>query len=120
VPALFATSLLLALALAFAVAFSSEKSRGPFKWLLLLALLFAWVTLGMAVAQIVARTGSTLVTPGGARQPHLIEQAAREGFLLALVLGGPALLVTALGWLALKATRRRGRTEPEHHQAPPE
>ncbi len=77
-PALFATSLLLALALAFAVAFSSEKSRGPFKWLLLLALLFAWVTLGMAV------------------------------------------LVTALGWLALKATRRRGRTEPEHHQAPPE
>jgi hypothetical protein len=119
VPALFATFLLLALAFAFAVAFSSERSRGPFKWLLLLALLLAWVSLGAAVAQILARTGSTLVTPGGARQPHLIQQAAREGLLLALVLGGPALLVTGLGWLALKATRKR-RPESEHHQAPPE
>ncbi len=119
-PALFATFLLIALALAGAVAFSSAKSRRPLKWLLLLALLGAWISLGTAVAQIVERTGATLVTPGGARQPHLIEQAAREGALLALVLGGPALLATALGWLALKGTRRRERGEAEHHQAPPE
>ena len=119
-PALFATFLLLALALAAAVAFSSAKSRPALKWLLLLALLCAWVSLGTAVAQIVARTGATLVTPGGARQPHLIQQAAREGSLLALVLGGPALLATALGWLALRATRRREPGEADHHQSAPE
>jgi hypothetical protein len=107
VPALFATFLLLALAFAAAVAFSSERSRKPLKWLLLLALLAAWVSLGAAVQQILARTGSTLVTPGGARQPHLIDQAAREGLMLFLSLGAPALFTTALGWLALKATRRR-------------
>ena len=106
-PALFATFLLLALLLAGAVAFSSAKSRPVLKWLLLFSLLFAWVSLGSALAQIVARTGSTLVTPGGARQPRLIEQAAREGMMLAAVLGGPALLATALAWLSLKATRKR-------------
>jgi hypothetical protein len=41
------------------------------------------------------------------RQPRLIEQAAREGVTLFLALGGPALLATVLGWLAVKATRRR-------------
>ena len=104
-PALFATFLLLALALAGAIAFSGERSRRPLKWMLLCALILAWGSLGLAVRQIVSRTGSTLVTPGGARQPRLIEQAAREGWMLALSLGGPALLATALGWLSLKATR---------------
>jgi hypothetical protein len=104
-PALFATFLLIALALAAAVAFSSEHMRRRLKWLLVLALLLAWGTLGFAVRQIVRRTGSTLVTPGGIQQPHLIDQAAREGWMLALSLGGPALLATALGWLSLKATR---------------
>ena len=120
-PALFATFLLIALGLAGAVAFSSERSRGPLKWLLILALLLSWGSLGSAVAQIMRRTGSTLVTPGGVRQPHLIEQATREGILLALALGGPALLATALGGLAIKATRRRGKSEitDEHQQVPP-
>jgi hypothetical protein len=113
VPALFATFLLLALALAFAVAFSSERSRKPLKWLLVLALTLAWVTLGTALAEIVARTGSTLVTPGGARQPHLIEKAGHEALLLLLALGGPALLATALGWLSLKATRPGRRQAPK-------
>ena len=108
-PALFATFLLLALALAAAVAFSGEKSRRPLKWMMLAALLLAWVSLGFAVREIVSRTGATLVTPGGARQPRLIEQAAHEGYLLALALGGPALLATALAWLSLKATRARKR-----------
>ena len=105
-PAVFATFLLIALALAGAVAFSGEKSRRPLKWMLLAALVFTWASLGFAVSRIVARTNSTLVTPGGARQPHLIEQAAREGLMLGAALGGPALLATALAWLSLKATRR--------------
>ncbi len=112
-PALLATFLLLALAFAAAVAFSSERSRRPLKWLLLLALLCAWVSLGAAVAQIVQRTGATLVTPGGARQPHLVEPAARQGLRIFVSLGLPALFATAMGWLALKATR------PGRRQAPP-
>jgi hypothetical protein len=107
VPALFATFLLLSLALAGIVAFSSGKARGWLKWLLLLSLLVAWVALGFAVKDIVLRTSATLVSPRGVRQPRLIEQAAREGVTLFLALGGPALLASVLGWLAVKATRRR-------------
>lgn len=106
-PAVFATFLLLSLAFAAGVAFSSPKGRGPLKWLLTLSLLAAWVCLVFAVRDIVLRTSTTLVTPGGARQPHLIGQAAREGLMLAASLGGPALLATLLGWLALRATRPR-------------
>ena len=101
----FATFLLLSLALAGAVAFSSPKSRTALKWSLFFALVFSWASLASAVSQIMKRTGSTLVTPGGVRQPHLIEQATREGLMLALALGGPALLATVLGWLSVKATR---------------
>ena len=104
-PWLFATFLLLSLALAGAVAFSSPKSRGPLKWLLLLSLLVAWIALAFALRDIVVRTSTTLVTPGGARQPRLIDQAAREGMTLLAAMGGPALLATMLGWLALRATR---------------
>lgn len=111
-PALFATFLLLAVGLAGAVAFSSERGRRPLKWLLLLALLFAWAALGMALVKIAARTGATLVTPGGARQPRLIEQAGHEVLMLLLSLGGPALLATLLGWLSLKATRPGRRPAP--------
>jgi hypothetical protein len=107
VPALFATFLLLSLALAGAVAFSSGKARGWLKWLLLLSLLVAWVALGFAVKEIVLRTSATLVSPRGVRQPRLIEQAAREGLTLFLAFGGPALLASVLGLLAVKGTRRR-------------
>jgi hypothetical protein len=107
VPALFATFLLLSLALAGALAFSSPRSRAWLKWVLLLALIVSWVALGFAVRELVARTSVTLVTPGGARQPHLIEQAARQGVTLFLSLGAPALLVTFLAWLAVRATRRK-------------
>ena len=103
--ALFATLIFLALALALAVAFSSPKGRRPLKWLLLLTLFACWGALAMSVARIVSRTSATLVTPGGARQPHLIDQAAREGLTLLASLGGPALLATLLGLLALRATR---------------
>lgn len=117
-PALFATCLLLSLVFAAAVAFSSWRGRRVLKWLLALALAVAWVSLGLALAQIVARTASTLVTPGGARQPHLVAQAGHEALLLLASLGGPALLCTLLGWLALKATRGQ-RREAGHHQPPP-
>jgi predicted membrane protein len=105
VPAVFATFLLLSLALAGALAFSAPKTRRWLKWVLLLSLALAWVALAFAVKDIVLRTSATLVTPGGARQPHLVDQAAREGVRLFASLGGPALLATLLGWLAVRATR---------------
>ena len=108
-PALFASFLLLSLAFAFAIAFSSPRGRRTLKWLLILALVASWAALAAAVTEIVARTSSTLVTPGGARQPHLMQQAAREGLTLLAALGGPALLATLLGWLSLKATRNEPR-----------
>jgi hypothetical protein len=113
--ALFATLLFLSLTFALAVAFSSPKSRPALKWLLLLTLSSSWGALALAVVSIVSRTSSTLVTPGGARQPHLIGQAAREAFTLLLSLGGPALLATLLGLLALKATRPRSEDVAARH-----
>jgi hypothetical protein len=109
VTALFATLLFLSLALALAVAFSSPKSRPFLKWLLLVTLLACWGALALSVSRIVARTSSTLVTPGGARQPHLFGEATREAVTLLLSLGGPALLASLLGLLALKATRAARR-----------
>src|ERR671937_795127 len=106
-PAVFATLLLLSLALAGALAFSAPRTRRWLKWVLLLSLALAWVALAFAVKDIVQRTSATLVTPGGARQPRLMEQAAREGVTLFASLGGPALLATLLGWLAGRATRPR-------------
>lgn len=113
--ALFATLLFLSLAFALAVAFSSPKGRRWLKWVLLVSLAAAWGALGLSVARIVARTSSTLVTPGGARQPHLLGEAAREGLTLLASLGGPALLATALGFLALKATRPRSPDAAARH-----
>jgi hypothetical protein len=105
VPGLFATFLLVSLALACVLAFSSLRTRRWLKWVLLLSLLFSWAALGLAVRDIVQRTSTTLVTPGGARQPHLMAPAAREGLTLFASLGAPALLATLLGWLAVRATR---------------
>jgi len=107
VTAVFATFLLLSLALAGGIAFSTRAARGWLKWTLVLSLLLAWVALGFAVRDIVLRTSTTLVTPRGVEQPRLVEQAAHEGLTLFLSLGTPALLVTVLGWLSLRATRRR-------------
>jgi len=105
--AVFASSLLLSLALAGAIAFSSPRTRGWLKWILLLSLVLAWAALAFAVKDIVLRTSATLVTPKGVHQPRLVEKAAREGATLFVVLGGPAILATVLGWLAIKATRAK-------------
>jgi hypothetical protein len=107
VPAVFATFLLLSLALAGTVAFSSPRARRWLKWVLLLSLLVAWAALGLAVKDIVLRTSATLVTPRGVHQPRLVDKAAREGLTLLAALGGPAFLATALGWMAVRATRAK-------------
>lgn len=115
--AVFATCLLLAFVLAAAVAFSSEKLRPRLKAGLYAAVVLCWAFLALSILQIVARTGHTLVTPGGARQPHLIGSAAVEGLTLLASLGTPALLATILALLALKATRRP-RDPPPSERTP--
>lgn len=110
----FAALLLAAFVLCGAVAFSNERFRPRLKVALLASLALVWLSLGFSVAQIVARTSSTMVTPGGARQPHLMGSAAGEALTLLLSLGGPALLATVLAALALKISRRK------HAPAPPD
>jgi hypothetical protein len=105
VTALFATFLCLSLVCALLVALATPKQRRPFKYALLLMLLLSWVSMGLSLMNIVARTSSTLVTPGGARQPHLFGGAGREAATLLLSLGLPALIATVVGLLALNATR---------------
>jgi amino acid transporter len=107
VTAVFATCLFLSFALGGAVAFASDRLRPRLKALLAVLLLLVWISLGMSIAQIVARTASTLVTPGGARMPKLIESAGREALTLLASMGGPALLATLLGLLALKSRAPR-------------
>ncbi len=108
----FAALLLVALVLCGAVAFSNQRFRPRLKWLLLSSLLLVWLSLGFSIAQIVARTSSTMVTPGGARQPHLLDSAAGEALTLLASLGGPAMLATILGVLALKISRRKPPAAP--------
>jgi hypothetical protein len=106
-PALLATFLLFSIASALAVVFAPPQQRRFCRRVLVGTLLVAWLALGAAMAQIIARTATTLVTPGGARRPHLMAQAAREGVTLLLSMGGPALFATFIGWLALKASHRK-------------
>lgn len=107
-----AALLLLAFVLCGAVAFSNQRLRPRLKWLLLFSLLLLWLSLGFSIAQIVARTSSTVVTPGGARQPQLVDSAAGEALTLLAALGGPALLATVLAALALKISRRKPPAAP--------
>jgi disulfide bond formation protein DsbB len=107
VTALFATFLCLSLVCALLVALASPKQRRLFKYALLTMLLFSWISMALSMMNIVARTSSTLVTPGGARQPHLFGGAGREATTVLLSLGLPALIATVVGLLALTATRAK-------------
>lgn len=108
---LFALFLLASLGLSAVVAFASAGVRGKLKALLIVAVLLAWISLAMALAQIGARTASTLVAPGNERRPQVVLNAASEAVTLLSALGGPALLVTALAWLSLRATRGGDKSE---------
>ena len=110
--ALFALFLFVTLGLAAAVVLSPLRIRGRLKGSLVVALLLAWLSLAMALTQIGARTASTLVTPGAARNPELVESAAHEALELLVALGSPALVATGLGLFALWVTRT-GKKPPK-------
>jgi len=102
---LFALCLFVTLGLSAAVVLSPKRVRGRLKGLLVVALLLAWLSLAMALTQIGARTASTLVTPGAARNPELVESAANEALELLVALGSPALVATGIGLFSLWVTR---------------
>ena len=106
--ALLATVLLFSLALALLTAFAPPGKRRLCRWMLAGTLLVVWLALGAAIFQALTRTATTVVaTPGTARPPRLVEQASREGLTLLYSMGGPALIATVLGLLAIFASRRK-------------
>jgi TRAP-type C4-dicarboxylate transport system permease small subunit len=114
VTVLFSVCLVASLALDGAVVFAPERARRRLRIVLLIVLALAWIFLGAAVAQIASRTVGTLaVSPSGVRRPDLVRSAGHEARLVLASLGGPALLATLLGILALRTSRRR-RPRPGH------
>ena len=105
--AVLATVLLFSIAMAVVVAFANPQQRPACKRVLIATLALAWIALAAAVAQAIARTASTIAMPGRAQRPHLVEEATREGLTLLLSMGGPLLFATFIGWLALRASRRK-------------
>ena len=115
--ALFALCLFVSLGLAAALVIVPRRLRGRFKGSLIAALLMAWLSLAMALTQIGARTASTLVTPGAARNPELVASAANEALELLVALGTPALVATGLGLFALWVTRAAAQRKKEGPRA---
>jgi len=105
VTAVLATVLLFSIAMAVAVAFANPQQRPACKRILIATLAIAWIALAAAVAQAIARTASTYVVR--AQKPHLVQEATREGLTLLVSMGGPLLFATFIGWLALRASRRK-------------
>ena len=103
--AVLATVLLFSIAMAVAVAFANPQQRPACKRILIATLAIAWIALAAAVAQAIARTASTYVVR--AQKPHLVQEATREGLTLLVSMGGPLLFATFIGWLALRASRRK-------------
>jgi ribosomal protein S18 acetylase RimI-like enzyme len=103
VSAVFATLLLVSLALSAAVAFASARLRRRLAWGLVGALLLVWLSLGLSLFGIVDRTSGAILTRLSARRPQHVESAAGGALTLLLSLGGPALLVTALGAWAIRS-----------------
>ncbi len=111
--ALFSVCIVISLALDAAVVFSPERVRRKIAVALLAVLLLTWVFLGVALLQIASRTESALFPVAGIRAPDLVQSAGHEVLVVLVSLGGPALLATFIGGMALRTSRRR-RPRPGH------
>jgi carbonic anhydrase len=105
VTALLPLLLLSVLVLCGAVAFAPLRLRNRLRWTLRLAVLLCWGAVGLSLWQSASRTAVTLVSPGPARRPDMIDSALGQAATLLVSLGGPAALVTALALWALRTTR---------------
>ena len=111
--ALFSVCIVISLALDAAVVFSPERVRRRLAVVLVGVLLLTWVFLAVALLQIASRTESPLIPAAGVRRPDLVRSAGREVLVVLASLGGPALLATFIGGLAVR-TYRRKRPRPGH------
>ena len=110
---LFSVCIVISLALDAAVVFSPERARRRIAAALVGVLVLTWVFLGVALLQIASRTESPPIPASGVRRPDLVQSAGHDVLVVLASLGGPALLATFLGGLALRTSRRR-RPRPGH------
>lgn len=111
--ALFSVCIVLSLALDAAVVFSTDRTRRRLGMVLVGVLVLTWVFLAVALLQIAWRTESPLIPAAGVRRPGLVRSAGHEALVVLASLGGPALLATVIGGLALRTSRRK-RPRPGH------
>jgi hypothetical protein len=113
VTALFSVCIVISLALDAAVVFSPDRARKRIAPALVAVLLLTWVFLAVALLQIASRTESPLIPAAGVRRPDLVKSAGHEVLVVLASFGGPALVATFIGGLALRTSRRR-RPRPGH------
>jgi hypothetical protein len=106
VTTLFSVCIVLSLALDAAVLFTAGRWRQRIAVALVSVLALVWIFLGVALVQIALRLESPIIPAAGVQRPT-IAQAGREALVVLASLGGPALLATFLGTLAIRGSRRR-------------
>jgi TRAP-type C4-dicarboxylate transport system permease small subunit len=113
VTTLFSVFLVLSLAIDVAVLFSPERLRRRASIVLAAVLVLVWIFFVVALIQIALRTENPLVPSAGIHRPGLVESARHEVLVVLASLGGPAVIATFLGILAIRGARRR-RPRPGH------
>ena len=104
---LFSVCIVVSLALDAAVLFASDRWRRRIAVALTSVLVLVWIFFAVALAQIALRVESPLIPAAGVRRPGIVQSAGREALVVLASLGGPALLATFLGTLAIRGSRRR-------------
>jgi TRAP-type C4-dicarboxylate transport system permease small subunit len=113
VTTLFSVFLVISLAVDAAVVFAPERLRRRASIVLAAVLVLVWIFLVVALIQIALHAENPPVPGAGIRRPGLVESARHEVLVVLASLGGPALIATFLGVLAIRGSRRR-RPRPGH------
>jgi TRAP-type C4-dicarboxylate transport system permease small subunit len=113
VTTLFSVFLVISLAIDAAVVLAPERLRRRVSIVLAAVLVLVWIFFVVALIQIALRTENPLVPSAGIRRPGLVESARHEVLVVLASLGGPAVIATFLGILAIRGSRRR-RPRPGH------
>jgi hypothetical protein len=113
VTTLFSVFLVVSLAIDAALVFVPERLRRRAAKALVAVLALVWISFAVALVQIAMRTETPVVPAAGVRRPGLVESAGHEVVVVLVSLGGPALIATFLGVLAIRGSKRR-RPRPGH------
>ena len=110
---LFSLFLVLSLAVDVAIVFTPERLRRRAAIVVGAVLALVWIFFVVALVQIALRTENPLVPASGVRRPGLVQSAGHEVLVVLASFGGPALIATFLGILAIRGSRRH-RPRPGH------